>query len=456
MSEIAGPVHLIGIGGIHMSAIAQLLMERGVAVSGSDMKLSDLTARLEEMGARVVEGHAAANLTDAALVVRTAAVKDDNPEVAEAQRRGIPVILRAEMVARLMDGKKVIAVAGSAGKTTTSSLLAYILKRAGKEPMYLLGGESLDLGGHAAWGEGEYCVVEADEYNNAFHEYAPHIAIITNVQPDHLDFFGSVEAYYESFRTFARKVQTGGTLLVSGEDEGAEAVAASLTGVPFAVESFGLNPRQNWMAGTPLEDGGRVLFELVRQGRSLGQVTINRPGMHIILDGLAATAAATLCGVDFGDIRKACADFQGAKRRFELIGEAGGVVVLDDYAHHPAKVKALVEAARVRFGSRRIIGVYQPHTYTRTDYLWDDWLTCFAGLDALIVVETFAARETPKPGRTASDLARALTNPAASYAPDFESAARMASELARPGDVIFTIGAGDANAVGPMILERLR
>ncbi len=456
MTDITGPVHLVGIGGIHMSAIAQLLMQRGVTVSGSDARLSDLTARLEEMGARVVEGHSPANITDAALVVRTAAVSEENPEVAEAIRRGIPVILRAEMVARLMEGKKVIAVAGSAGKTTTSSLLAYILQRAGKEPMYLLGGESLDLGGHASWGEGEYCVVEADEYNNAFHEYAPHIAIITNVQPDHLDFFGSVDAYFESFNIFANKVEKGGTLLISGEDLGAERVSSELSGVTFAVESFGLNPRQNWMAGTPLEDGGRVVFELVRQGRSLGQIQINRPGMHIILDGLAAAAAATLCGVDIGDIRKACADFQGAKRRFELIGEAGGIVVMDDYAHHPAKVRALLEAARVRFGSRRIIGVYQPHTYTRTDYLWDDWLTCFSGLDVLIVVETFAARETPKPGRTASDLARAMTSPAASYAADFESAARMAVELAQPGDVIFTIGAGDGNAVGPMILELLR
>lgn len=456
MSEIVGPVHLIGIGGIHMSAIAQLLMERGVAVSGSDARLTDLTAKLESLGARVVEGHSAGNITDAKLVVRTAAVGEDNPEVAEAIRRGIPVVLRAEMVARLMEGKKVIAVAGSAGKTTTSSLLAYILQRAGKEPMYLLGGESLDLGGHAAWGEGEWCVVEADEYNNAFHEYDPYIAIITNVTPDHLDFFGTNENYNESFVTFAKKVQRGGTLLIAGDDPGAEQVSAALNGVDFAVEQFGLNPRMHWMAGTPLEDGGRVVFEVVRQGSSLGQVEIPRPGMHIILDGLAAAAACVLAGVDMGDIRKAAADFQGAKRRFELKGEAGGVVVMDDYAHHPAKVRAFLEGARVRFGARRLIGVYQPHTYTRTAYLWDDWLTCFAGLDALIVVETYAARETPQPGRTASDLARAMTNPAASYAPDFETAAKMAAEMARPGDVVFTIGAGDVVEVGPMVLELLR
>lgn len=456
MSEIHGPVHLVGAGGIHMSAIGQLLLARGIAVTGSDARLSDLTAHLEELGATIHEGHAAENVGDARLLVHTAAVGDDNPEVAEAKRRGIEVILRAEMVARLMDGKKVIAIAGSAGKTTTSSLVAHILKSADMDPMYLLGGESLDLGGHAAWGDGEWCVVEADEYKNAFLEYEPDIALITNVTPDHLDYFGTEDAYYETFVTFARQVKRNGTLIICGDDPGAERVRASLTGVEFNVESYGLNPRNHWLAGTPQELGERVAFEVVRQGSTLGDIQIQRPGRHMILNGIAAAAICLHAGVKLGDIRSAAAKFQGARRRFELKGEAGGVIVMDDYAHHPAKVRALLESARVRFGGRRIIGVYQPHTYTRTAYLWNDWLTCFEGLDALIVVETYAAREDPQTGRSAADLARTMTLPPASYAGTFEQAARMAVELAKPGDVIFTIGAGDVTEIGPMILELLR
>ncbi len=456
MTEIQGPVHLVGAGGIHMSAIGQLLMARGVAVTGSDARPSDLTAHLEELGATIFEGHAAENLGEAAMLVHTAAVGDDNPEVAEAKRRGIEVILRAEMDARLMEGKKIIAIAGSAGKTTTSSLVAHILQSAGMEPMYLLGGESLDLGGHAAWGEGEWCVVEADEYKNAFHEYAPDIALITNVTPDHLDYFGTEDAYYETFVTFAKQIKPGGTLIICGDDAGAERVRGLLTGTNFNVESYGLNPRDHWLAGTPQEIGERVAFEVVRQGSSLGNLEIHRPGRHMILNGIAAAAVCVHAGVDFGKIRSAAKSFQGARRRFELKGEAGGVIVMDDYAHHPAKVRALIESARVRFGGRRLIGVYQPHTYTRTAYLWDDWLTCFEGLDALIVVETYAAREDPTTGRSASDLARTLNHPPASYAATFEQAAKMAVELANPGDVIFTIGAGDVTEVGPMILELLR
>ena len=456
MTEIEGPVHLVGAGGIHISAIGQLLLARGIAVTGSDIRLSDLTAHLEELGAKIVEGHAAENVGDAKLVVHTAAAGDENPEILEAKRRGIEVVIRGEMVARLMEGKKVIAIAGSAGKTTTASMVAWVLKDAGKEPMYLLGGESLDLGGHAAWGAGEWCVVEADEYKNAFHEYEPDIAVITNVTPDHLDYFGTTDAYFDSFVTFARRVKPGGTLIICGADAGAERIRASLDGALFSVETYGLNPRDHWLAGTPHEIGERVAFEVVRQGGRVGDIVIHRPGMHMILNGLAAAAVCLHAGVEMDDIHSAAAKFKGAKRRFELKGEAGGVIVMDDYAHHPAKVRALLEAARVRFGGRRLIGVYQPHTYTRTAYLWDDWLTCFAGLDALIVVETYAAREEPQAGRSASDLARTLTQPPASYAADFAQAAKMAAELAKAGDVIFTIGAGDVTDVGPMILERLK
>ncbi len=225
MSDIAGPVHLIGIGGMHMSAIAQLLMEQGVRISGSDLRPSALTTKLQSLGATIAFGHAAGNVpADAATVVFTAAAADDNPELVEARRRGLPTIIRAEMVAKLMEGKRVVAVAGAHGKTTTSSLIAFILVKAGREPMYLLGGESRDLGGHASWGNGDICVVEADEYKRAFHEYTPAIAVITNVEPDHLDYYGTAEAYQEAFVEFGKRVPEGGLILACADDPGARYV----------------------------------------------------------------------------------------------------------------------------------------------------------------------------------------------------------------------------------------
>ncbi len=455
MSEIGGPVHLVGIGGMHMSAIAQLLLQRGVRVSGSDMRASGLTERVRLLGAEVVIGHSAANVGDAALVVTTAAASDDNPEISEARGRGIPVILRAEMVARLMEGKRVVAVAGTHGKTTTSSLIAFILSEARRKPMYLLGGDCIDLGGNAAWGNGDLCVVEADEYRRAFHEYAPEVAVIINAEPDHLDYYQTPEAYHEAFAEFAGKVVPGGLLLVGADDAGAlRAARGARAGV--TVETFGAREAGTWWAD-PLGTGtAGNTFELHRGDEDLGQLEVRVPGRHFVLDALAAAAVCVHLGVGFGDIRAAMARFRGARRRFELVGEAAGVTVMDDYAHHPTEVRATIEAARARFAGRRLIGVYQPHTYSRISYLWDDWTRCWDGLAALVVLETYAAREKPVSGRGARDLASAITEPAASYAADFDTAARMAVALARPGDVIFTIGAGDVTELGPKILELLR
>lgn len=453
MNDIRGPVHLVGIGGMHMSAIGQLLLARGVAVSGSDLRASDLTSKLERLGATVYAGHDAVHVGDAALVVTTAAAGDDNPEIAEARRRGIPVLLRAEMVARLMEGKRVVAVAGSHGKTTTSTMIAFILSEAGLKPTYLLGGESIDLDGNAAWGDGPLCVVEADEYRRAFLEYTPNTAVITNVDADHLDYYGTPAAYDEAFAAFAARVQPAGLLLICGDDPGATRAADA---AQCTVETYGFDPRQHWHAGNPHITGDGATFEVVRQGDSLGEVAVNVPGEHFILNTLAAVAVCTDLGVAFGDARGAVAGFRGARRRFEFKGEAGGVTVIDEYAHHPTEVRAILGTARRRFGGRRLIGVHQPHTYSRISYLWDAWTDCWADLDALVILETYAARETPVAGRSAADLARAIRQPAASYAPDFDAAARMAVALARPGDVILTIGAGDVTEVGPKILELLR
>lgn len=456
MSDIRGPVHLIGIGGIHMSAIGQLLMERGVAVSGSDIRPSGLTAKLEALGAKVAIGHAAENLpADAALVVYTAAAADDNPELVEAKRRELPILLRAGMVAKLMEGKRVVAVAGAHGKTTTSSLVAYILVRAGRDPMYLLGGESMDLGGHAAWGHGDICVVEADEYKRAFHEYTPDIAVVLNVEPDHLDYYGTPEAYQEAFVQFGRKVREGGVILACADDPGARYVSDVLGDDPLRHETYGIEGVRYWMArDIALSDQG-VDFTVTRGGSSIGRMHGSVPGEHFVRNALAATAVCLHLEVPFETIREAVASFRGAHRRFERIGEAGGVLVMDDYAHHPTEVRAIIAAAIRAFPERRIIGIHQPHTYSRISYLWDDWLTCWNGLDALVILETYAARETPLPGYSATDLAAAISGLPTVYASDFDDAAEKARALSRPGDVVFTIGAGDVVEVGPKLLELL-
>jgi UDP-N-acetylmuramate--alanine ligase len=457
MSDIRGPVHLVGVGGIHMSAIGQLLLERGVAVSGSDLRPSLLTMKLESLGARIFEGHAAEHVpADTALLVTTAAASDDNPEIAEANRRGIPVILRAEMVARLMEGKRVIAVAGAHGKTTTSSLIALILVNAGLKPMYLLGGESIDLDGHAAWGAGDICVVEADEYRRAFHEYTPDTAVITNVEPDHLDLFGTAEAYSQAFIEFARKVRPGGLILACADDPGARHVSDVVGDDPYQHETYGMEGVRYWFADDVTMSDDGASFTVKRGGVAVGELHTGVPGEHFVRNALAAAAVAMHYGVPFDVIRESVKQFRGAKRRFEHIGEAGGVTVMDDYAHHPTEVRATIAAARRAFPERRLIGVHQPHTYSRIGYLWEEWLTCWEGLDALVILETYAARETPLPGRSAADLAAAITTPRASYAKDFDDAAGKAKALAKPGDVVFTIGAGDVVEVGPKLLELLR
>jgi UDP-N-acetylmuramate--alanine ligase len=454
---ITGPVHLVGIGGIHMSGIGRLLLQRGVAVSGSDLRRSHLTDDLEAIGARIFEGHAAEHLpADASLVVTTAAATPDNPELVEAQRRGLPVILRAEMVARLLEGKRLVAVAGSHGKTTTSALIAFILERAARHPMYLLGGESPDLGGHAAWGAGDIAVVEADEYRRAFLEYSPSIAVITSVEPDHLDDFGSAQAYIHAFLAFGRRLLPGGLLLACADDPGARYVSDVLGDDPLRHETYGTEGTRYWRArNVDLAPTG-ARYTLERGGTPLGDIEVRVPGLHFVRNSLAAAAVALHLGVDFETVRQAVAAFRGARRRFELVGEAGGVTVMDDYAHHPTEVRATIATARTAFPGRRLIGIHQPHTYSRIAYLWDDWLTCFAGLDLLVVVETYAARESPTAGRSASDLAAAIAAPPALYAADFDEAARLALAHARPGDVVFTIGAGDVNEVGPRLLEALQ
>jgi UDP-N-acetylmuramate--alanine ligase len=455
-------VHLVGIGGIHMSAIADILLTWGHQVSGSDLRLSPLTKRLVKRGAVVREGHSAEYVDNAELVVTTSAATKDNPEIGEARRRGIPVIKRADMVARMMEGKRSIAIAGTHGKTTTTSLVSFMLVEAGLSPTFLVGGEVMNLGTNAGAGEGQHIVVEADEFDAAFLSYEPDIAVVTNIEPDHLDFYGSFDELKATFARFLRNVPPEGRIIACADDPvAAELLGRGKTaGVPLQtsqVEFYGLETPVDWVISHLGKlRGGEHEFLVGREGRPYGEFRIRIPGKHNVSNALAAIAVGHHAGVPLPVMQKAVRAFRGAGRRFQRVGDAAGVTVMDDYAHHPTEVRATIAAARQRFPRRRLIGLFQPHTYSRTLYLLDEFRTCFRGLNRLFILETYAAREAIAEGIDAAELARQVVKPKARYVSSFEEAADVISNVLRAGDVFFTIGAGDVDSVGPMVLRRLK
>ncbi len=460
--DLPARIHLVGAGGIHMSAIGQVLLARGHQVTGSDLTLSEYTERLEASGATIFGDHAASHLGEAQLVVTTAAAKPDNPELLAAREQGIPVMSRAEMVQRLIADRSVIAVAGSHGKTTTSSLVALMTVRGELDPLVLLGGDARDLGNtNVRAGDGPVAVVEADEYAEAFLQYEPRVTVITNIEADHLDYYGSADALRAAFRRFAERVQPDGVLLVCGNNPWALELGAERRSAGARVERYGIDlPDAEWRATKVRgNDRGGLDCTVLLDGSELGRMSLQVPGRHNILNALGALAASMRAGVDFHRAAAAASEFTGARRRFELIGEVtlpeGPVTLVDDYAHHPTEVRATLQAARQRFPGRRIVACFQPHTYSRSSYLLEDFRTCFEGLDALYMLRTYEARETPDRGMDARALAAEIGKPEAIYVDSFEEAAdRIAADLA-PRDVFFTLGAGDVTELGPMVLERL-
>lgn len=459
-------VHLVGVGGIHMSAIARILRARGHTVTGSDLHLSPMTEAVEELGVTVHEGHRAENIDDAEMLVYTSAAHEDNPEITEARRRGIPAIKRAQMVALLQEGKEVIAVAGAHGKTTTSSLIAYMLSRAGKDPTFMIGGVMRDFGTNARPGEGPHFVVEADEYDRAFLEYHAHIAVVTNIEPDHLDIYGSFEELQQAFAQFLSQVDTSGYIVACTDSPPVQAslpprqVPPSPTVgddmlYPVHVVSYSLlNKEADWFAEKIESKGIDGLSFVVKFHKQLwGNITTQLAGVHNVSNALAAIAVGEIVGLSREDIIASVAEFRGAARRFELTGEANGIAVMDSYAHHPTEVRADLAAARLRFPGRRIVALFQPHTYTRTAYLLDEFRTCFADCDALYIADTYAAREEPRAGMDARALSSEI--PGAVYAGSVMDAARTVAGALRPGDVLFTVGAGDIELAGPEVLRIL-
>jgi len=447
-------VHFVGIGGSGMSGIAEVLLNLGYTVSGSDLKRSSVTDRLVSLGARFAEGHAAARLRGAHVVVTSTAVKPDNPEVVEARRLGVPVIPRAEMLAELMRLKYGVAVAGSHGKTTTTSMVALVLDKGGLDPTVVVGGRLGVLGSGARLGRGEFMVAEADESDRSFLKLSPTIAIVTNIDREHLDTYKDLADVQEAFLGFLNKVPFYGAGVVCLDDGPIQDI---LPRVERRVVTYGLSPQAQVSArDVRLKPSGSA-YMLSANGQTLGEIDVAVPGAHNVLNSLAAVAVGLELAVSFESIRQGLAAFTGVDRRFQIRGDVGGVLVVDDYGHHPTEIRATLETLRGRAGSRRTVVLFQPHRYTRTQHLWDEFCRAFHLADLLLLVDIYPAGEEPVAGVTSEALAEAITRRGhrqALYAGDLKKAADRLAQVVKDGDVVLTLGAGSVWTAGDELLKR--
>lgn len=447
-------IHLLGIGGAGQNALADLLVDMGYTLSGSDLKLSATTEALARRGVTIYQGQQAENLNNATVVVTTAAASESNPEIQEARRKGLPVLQNAEMVGLLLNPKRLLAVAGTHGKTTTTGLIAFLLEKAGLDPTFYIGGVSTDLGVAGKAGKGAYAALESDEYARRFLNYRPEAAVITNVEPDHLDYYGTWEALQAAFAAFAGNIRPGGKLYLCADDAGAAGLKNTVK-TEAEIYTYGLGPA-DWQATEvrPNARGGHD-FKLNFRGETLGKVALGLAGVHNVRNATGAlamviTAAPQVASETF---LKLAGEYRGTARRFELKGEAGGITVIDDYAHHPTEIRATLAAARARFGNRRLVALFQPHTYTRTKALRDEFAGAFEEADLVALMEIFPARETDTLGVSTSDILARMAHGSKLAEPlTHANAAPTLNALLKGGDVLLTLGAGDVWKVGDQIL----
>jgi UDP-N-acetylmuramate--alanine ligase len=448
-------IHFVGIGGIGMSGIAEVLLNMGYRVTGSDEKRSDTVERLERLGAKVFIGHDAANVADAHVVVYSSAVRGDNVEVAEARAQQTPAIPRAEMLAELMRLKYSIAVAGTHGKTTTTSMVAAVLAEGRYDPTVVVGGRITSLGSNARLGQGEYLVAEADESDGSFLKLSPTIAVVTTIDAEHLDHYGSLEAISEAFLQFVNKVPFYGAAVLCLDQPNVQLLIPRIT---KRLVTYGLESAADLMARHVTLQGLTSRFEVLFRGRRLGECSLRIPGRHNVLNALAAIAVGLDLEIPFGTIQKGMAEFAGVQRRFQVRGESKHVLVVDDYGHHPAEIRATLAAAKSGF-DRRVITVFQPHRFTRTRDLRQEFLTAFNQADLLVVMDIYPAGEAPIAGVTARDLAEAIHahghRNVVYLGNDRERIVEHLMDVTRPGDLVLTLGAGDVSQLGPALLERL-
>ncbi|REJ35576.1 MAG: UDP-N-acetylmuramate--L-alanine ligase [Bacillota bacterium] len=448
-------VHFIGIGGAGMSGLARILLAQGVAVTGSDLSESAATERLRALGARIYIGHRAAHVEQEApdTVVVSSAVPAVNPEVVAARERGIPIISRGELLARLFNGRFGIAVAGTHGKTTTTAMIALVLERAGLDPTIAVGGELREFGGNAKLGRGPHFVAEADESDRSFLHLRPRIAVVTNIEADHLENYGSTSEIVQAFRAFVGQVPADGLVVLGTDDRN----AASLAPLPCPWVSYGLRSPADYTAVEVQLNGMGSRAVVLERGEALGTLELAVPGVHNIANALAAIAVGRRLGLAFPVLAEALAAFRGAKRRFEVLGEERGVMVVDDYAHHPTEVRATLAAAR-QLG-RRVVAVFQPHRYTRTQFLGRELAQSFGDADCVVLTDIYAALERPIPGVTIDRLyeaARAVAGDKVILVRDKDAIPGFLLGLTRPGDLVITLGAGDVRRVAEQFLALLQ
>jgi UDP-N-acetylmuramate--alanine ligase len=458
VSEL-GQVHFAGIGGAGMSGIARIMLARGVKVSGSDAQPSQMLGTLASLGADVHVGHDAAHVDGADTLVVSTAIRETNPELAEARRRGLRVLHRAAALASVMLGKRAVAVAGTHGKTTTTAMLTTILLQAGLDPSYAIGGLLAETGLGAAWGDGDTFVAEADESDRSFLLLSPDAAIVTNVEADHLDNYASLAEIEDTFVAFARRITPGGPLVLCADHPGTKALAAAIDEGP-RVLGYGTSPEADYLVTGMEPHGMGIGFTVTGRGPRVttpgeARIELAVPGRHNALNAAAALAAAAELGVAWPRAAAGLAAYRGAQRRLELKGEGGGVRVLDSYAHHPTELTADLRAAREIAEDGRVIAVFQPHLYSRTRIFAAEFGVALGVADLVFVLDVYAAREDPEPGVSGALVAGAVPGDKARYLPDAAAVPQAVAAVARPGDVVLTMGAGDVTKLGPYLVAAL-
>jgi UDP-N-acetylmuramate--alanine ligase len=457
-AEQLGRVHLMGVGGAGMSGIARILLARGLVVSGCDAREAMVLAPLRALGARVDVGHDPAHAASFDTLVVSSAIRPTNPELVEARQLGRLVLPRAAALASVMAGRRGVAVAGTHGKTTTTSMLTVAMHACGRDPSYAIGGDLNEPGSNAHHGSGEFFVAEADESDRSFLLLAPQAAVVTNVEPDHLDNYGQPEAVQDAFRRFVERVEPGGPILLGADDAGSRDLLPVAGRHGLAARSFGVSADADVRVDNVVLTGGASTFDLIAGGRRMGTVRLRVPGVYNAVNAAGALGLGLALGLPFADMARGLADFAGARRRFELKGMAAGVRVYDDYAHHPTELGvAALRAARVVAGSGRVVAIFQPHLFSRTQAFAAEFAAALAGADIAIVMDVYGAREDPIPGVTGALIADAVPLPegAVHFEPSWSAVPELAAGLVRPGDVVVTIGAGDVTMIGPALLRRL-
>jgi UDP-N-acetylmuramate--alanine ligase len=457
-----GPIHFVGIGGIGMSGIAEVLLNLGYRVQGSDLRGSKITERLRSLGAQVFEGHRAENLDGAEVVVISSAVKPGNAELDEARRRKLPVVRRAEMLAELMRLKSNVAVAGTHGKTTTTTMVATLLDAGNFDPTVVNGGIIHRFGSNARMGQGEWMVVEADESDGTFNRLPATIAIVTNIDPEHMEHWGTIEALRKGFYDFVSNIPFYGLAVCCTDHPEVQALVGRIT--DRRVVTFGFNAQADVRAVNLTYAGGVARFdvELQAEGDRITGMTLPMPGNHNVSNALAAIAVARHLGMAKDDIRAALASFAGVNRRFTKVGEVDGVTIIDDYGHHPVEIAAVLKAARQTVADSpgaRVIAVHQPHRYTRLSHLFEAFCTCFNEADVVGIADVYAAGEEPIPGASRDDLVSGLIRHGHRHARAVlgeEDLVRLVREQARPGDIVVCLGAGSISAWANALPARLR